>query len=326
MTTPPAPNAIEIEILPGRALARVFSHEVAVRSGRVACWTYVTQGLAALGQPELALSLRRAPEARLEMARPEPLHLLATIAQLAADGRVVGPGDYTELGPRGFLRSDLRGFAYQIAQPLDGVVLPPGTLSCIGLLTAELEVAKRFGALRVLARLGRDSAFFPTALWCDPERTAVASPDEASILDGVASALFPGVTVTLQGRAIHLVVPRRVAPQLAEALPSLPANAALALLATLAPDADACLVWSPGQVGAQAISPAGSQAARMAGNFLLLVPEQRADGGNPFEDGFAYLLTDASHKLMRWALGTGTAVELAADGGEGKSLQLSWSD
>src|SRR5262249_55664583 len=163
--------SIEVELIPGRVAAHVFAHELHPDRGPVPCFTYVTRGLEAFGQRELVFTLVRtgneAPRA--------PLGLLGQIAQLAAQGRLVEAGGLTELGPTGaFGEPALRGFAYQTASPMDGVALPPGALAMIALFGDEIETAKRFGTLRVLARLGRAHNFWPTAPWCALDRRSIA--------------------------------------------------------------------------------------------------------------------------------------------------------
>jgi len=308
-------------------VGRVFAHALETRGAVVPCWSYVTDGLAAHGQPELVFTLVRPADAGAEGAAEEPLQLLGAIAGLAAQGRLVFAGDYTELGAQGLLgRPSLRGLAYETAWPMHGVTMPPGTLSAVALVGHEMDTVKRYGSLRVLARLGRASAFFPTASWCVPDREPLMGPESGTVLEGVASARFHGVTATLEGDRIVLGVARRSHAQIAQQLPALPPEAACALFASLSPIADACLVWSPGQRAPEAISPQGSQGAHIAGCFALFVPQQQADGGNPFEDGFAIMLSDASWARLRDALVAGHAVDVPAAAPEMKGVRLAWHD
>ena len=138
----------------------VVEHVVARDDQPVPCWSYVTHGLRAHGQDELVFTLVRGTGA----PPSAPVTLLNTIARLARDGRTVGPGGFTELGPGSFLGNPaLRGFGYQRAWPQDGVALPPGALQMVALHGHELDVARAHGVLRVLARIGLAYRFFPTA-------------------------------------------------------------------------------------------------------------------------------------------------------------------
>lgn len=317
--------SIALELVAGRVLVRVHAHELFAKRGPVACFSYVTEGLRSFGQREIVFTLAREPRADPEQAPREPLALLRAVANLAARGQLVGVGGFTELGPTGMLgRPSIRGVAYQIAWPMEGVSLPEGTLAAVALVGAEMDTVKRFGALRVLARLGRVHGFFPTAPWCDPDREAAMEPESRTILEGVATGYFEGVSVTMDGERIALRIDRAAAPAIARALPGLPPDAALVMLAALDPEADACLVWSPGQQQTEAITPPESRAARPSGCFALLVPQQAYDGGNPFEDGFAMMLTDASWARVRSALLSATAVTIPA-APQTKALAVEWA-
>jgi hypothetical protein len=296
--------------------ARVFAHDL----GQVACFSYVTRGLARYGQAELVFTLRRAPGDGIERAPRDPLALLQTIAGFAERGQLVAEGGITELGPSGlFGRPQLRGVAYQRAWPMQGVELPDGCLAMIAVVAHEMDTIKQYGALRVLARLGAANRFFPTTPWCDPDRAPAMAPEQQTILAGVARGSLPGVSAVLDGERVVVRIPRALP------LPPLPPpEAALAILASLDANADACLVWTPGQQAPAAISPPGSRGARMSGCFVLFVPQQADDAANVFEDGFACMLADASWARVRDALATRAAVTIPSR--TGKALAIEWYD
>ncbi|MCC6878146.1 MAG: hypothetical protein IT378_27785 [Sandaracinaceae bacterium] len=307
-------DSIELPVVPG-VVVRVFAHTLHPPAGPVACFTYVTQGLSRFGQREIALTLARRPEEGLDRAPQSPLQLIAPIASLAAQGRLVDAGGFTEVGPSGlFGRPRLRGLGYESAAPMEGVDLPQRCLQAVVLVEHELETAKGFGALRVLARLGRSQCFYPTACWCDPDRPAVGAPETQSILGGVPRLGVPGVSARLDGDRITVRIARAAQQAIAQALTSLPLEAALALLTSLDDHADGCLVWEPGQSAPAAITPPGSAGRHLSGCFVLFVPQQPADEGRLHEDGFALMLTDASSLRIRGAIGRGESVVLAASG------------
>jgi hypothetical protein len=314
--------SMQYDLVPGRVVARVFAHQLAARQP-VACFSYVTDGLLGFGQRELVFTLVRDPDAQLQQAPHEPLQLLQTIAGLAQQGRIVEAGGLTELGPNGvFGRPSLRGFVYQVAWPMEGVTMAPGTLAMVAIHADELDTVKRLGALRVLARLGRMHNFWPTAPWCDPDRgpSASAAP---SVLDNVAAAHIPGVSVVYEpgGRRVVVRLARTAQAAIQQAgLP--PPEAALAILTVLDPGVDACLVWFPGQNGPEAISAPGSNGTRIAGCFIAFVPQQDHDGANPFEDGLAAMLTDASWARVRQALVAGMPLEIPGN----CALAIEWYD
>jgi hypothetical protein len=320
--------SLEFDLLPGRVVARVFAHEFQTAAGVVACWSYVTAGLRAFGQREIVFTLKRPEGAPLEHASRDPLAFLQAIAPLAERGQIVHPGDYSAMGPHGLLPGcpELRGVAYATAWPIDGVPLPTGCLSAIPLVAHEMETARRFGTLRVLARIGHAYRFFPTAPWCDPRRAPLMPPETETLLAGIAGGRFAGTSAVLDGERIVLRLARAAVPRLAQSLADMPPNKVLALFASLDVSADSCLVWSPGQRAPQAISALGGRGHRISGCFLALVPQQGADGGRVFEDGFVMMLTDASCAKLVGAMKAGAPLALPATEAGGKSLSLEWID
>jgi hypothetical protein len=317
---------MQLEIVPGRVYARVFAHDLRGPRGDVPCHSWVTDGLRTFGHKEIVFTMVRPPNAGIEHAPHEPIALLGAIASMAQQARLVDAGGVTEVGPAGlFGRPQLRGVAYETAWPMDGVALPPGCLSAVALVGHEMDTVKRFGALRALARIGRAYTFFPTAPWCEPDRAPLFPPDNQTILNGVACASFPGTSALLVGGAIVVRIPRTQLATLAQSLPSLPPTAGVVFLLSLDPRADACLVWTEGQQGPAAITPPGSRAERMSGCFALFVPQQQGDGGNPFEDGFAFQLTDASWARVRDGLMRGQPLTIPTTH-QGKALVLEWYD
>jgi hypothetical protein len=306
-------GSIEHSLASG-VVARVFAHAL----HDVPCFSYVTRGLVASGQAELVFTLRRAPHDRLEHAPLAPLSLLQAIAGLAQQNRLVSEGGITEVGPSGlFGRPQLRGLVYQRAWPMEGVDLPPGCLAAICIVGHEMDTVKRFGSLRVLARLGRVNRFFPTMLWCDLDRAPLMAPEQQTMLEGVASGSLSGVSVVMEGERVVMRLPQgKQVPELP------PPEVPLAFLTTLDAHADACLVWSPGQQGPEAISSPGSRGARVSGCFVLFVPQQERDGASVFEDGFVCMLTDRSWAQVRHALATRAPVSIP--GMDGKALAIEW--
>lgn len=284
--------SFQYDLAPG-VVVRMFEHVLAQRP----CTSFVTLGLRAFGQREIVITF-------LRHAQADPFPLLRTIAGLAQQGRIVGAGDITEVGPAGlFGQPNLRGLAYETAWPMDGVDLPPDCLHAIVLVGPEMDAVKKYGVLRVLARLGEANRFFPTTVWIDPARAPVAGV-EKSILDGVASAHFAGVSAIREGNVVRVRLQRQTVEALQKSgLP--PPEAALAFFAELGPTADACLVWTPGQQQASAIAAPGSTGARVAGCFALFVPQQAQDSAQAFEDGYVAMLTDASWARVRASLTSG---------------------
>jgi hypothetical protein len=300
---------------------RVFAHELPSGRGVVPCLSYVTDGLRRYHQQELAVTLVRPPGAEIQQPPPEAMQLLASISALAQQGRLVENGGMTEVGATGlFGRPAVRGLAYQTAAPMQGVVLPDGCLGAIALVAHEIETVKRFGGLRVLARIGRAHGFFPTAPWCDPDRGPLMAPEAGTLLESVASVHLRASVVLADGR-VTLRIPTTVP------LPELPPpELALAFLTVLDPTADGCLVWVPGQQTPEAITLPGRAATRLSGCFVAFVPQQPADGANLFEDGFAAMLTDRTWAALRHALATRTPIALPPTAPNTHGIAIEWVD
>lgn len=315
---------IELEVVIGKLSARVYLHDIEFQSGPIACWSYVTQGLAALEQPEIVFTLRRDPDEPSDGFPQDPLHLLATIYQLADDGQRVGPGGVTDFGARSFLGHHL---LYVEAQPLDRVPLPPSCLAALLITTDELRAVREFGTTRVLARMGQASGYYPFPPWADRRRAglSLARTFEHSQLSKLPRTALHDVRVGVKDNQITVSALRGAQPPWQDRLAELSDNVPLALLTALDPTANGCLVWVPGQSEPEAITPPGSDGSRLCGCFVVLLPEQPENGGRILEDGFVMELTADSWKGVRSALIDARDVWIPA-AGTGMSFALTWRD
>jgi hypothetical protein len=315
---------VELEVVPGELSARVYLHDIESQGGPIGCWSYVSHGLAALEQPEIVLTLRRDPgEASADFPQ-DPLRLFATLYQLAADGRRVGPGDVTGFGDRSFLGHHL---LYVGAQPLDGVPLPPSCLAALLITADELRAVSEFGPTRVLARMGQASNYYPFPPWADRSRPglSLARTFEESLLSKIPRAAAHDVRAGVEGNQIIVSALRGAWPPWQDRLAELADDVPLTLLTALDPTADGCLVWVPGQSTPEAITPTGSDGSRLCGCFVVFVPERSENGGRMHEDGFVVELTAASWKQLRSALIEATDVSMPA-AGTAMSFALTWRD
>jgi hypothetical protein len=315
-----------VALVPGKLSARIVLAEIHSGAGPLPCWVYVTEGLRAFGQRELGFALRRLPHEAPNAAPPDPLQFFGAVCNLAEQGRLVDANGFSELGSNGFMGDrNWRGFGYLPNHPLLALPAPPDALAVIGLVGLEMDVAKRFGATRVAARLGQAARQYPFPTWAERGRACLVSPDslEQTILNGVSVLSIPGATAVLADNRITLRLPPARAVMLRELLAQAPPNAAFGILCELDPSADALLVWQPGQRGPEAISPEGSRGARVGGCFVLFVGQQQADEGRVFEDGFALMVRDASNAAIRRALTSGTPLDLPATA-PGMSFAIAW--
>jgi hypothetical protein len=314
---------VRVEILPGQLSAAVYTHAIESQQGTIACWSYVTEGLAAHGQAELVFTLRRDPGEAPEGFPAEPLRLFATLHELAVRGQRVGPGGLTEFGERRFFEHHL---LYAVAQPMAGVALPVPCLAALLVTPDELRGVRTFGPSRVLARMGQATQFYPFPPWSDRRRAglALARTFELSLLSQISRAMAQGLHVGLVDDRIVMSALRSEQGLWRERLAQLPETAPLALLTAIDPAASGCLTWVPGQNGPEAIVPPGSDGKRVCGCFVVFVSEQPENGGRIIEDGFAMQLTREAWQSVRRALCEGEELSIAATAG--MPFALTWRD
>jgi hypothetical protein len=324
-TSPPTVLA-DVVLIPGKLTARIVLVDFDSASGSVPCWVYVTDGLRAVGQSEIAFTLRRSADEAPKVVPSDPLGFFATVHGFAEQGRIVHAGGFTQFDAGGFMGDpSWRGFAYVPNHP--GLVLPapPDALVAIALMGVEMDVVKQHGATRITAQLGRAARHYPFQAWSERGRPPVFSPAalEESILTRVPTLRLSGTTAVKIGDHITLRIPPAAAAKLRSALASAPPERPFGLLCELDPGADACLVWQPGQRGPKAISAPGSRGERVSGCFVVFAGEQDGDAGQVFEDGFAFMLRNASFTALRRALGSGAPLDLPA-AAPGMGLSLTW--
>jgi hypothetical protein len=313
-----------IEIVEGALFADVYTHDIATQRGGIPCWSYVSDGLLAHQQAEIVFTLRRDPGEAEDGFPADPLHLLATIYQLAENGQRVTSGSITEFGARSFFGHHL---LYVKAQPLASVTLPPRCLAALLVTTDELRAVREFGSTRVLARLGQASLHYPFPPWADRRRAglSLARTFETSLLAKLARASAHDAHVAVRDNHITLSVLRSEQQSWQARLAEIPETVPLALLTAFDPAADGCLTWVPGQKSPEAIVPPGSRGEQVSGCFIAFVAEQPGNRGQILEDGFAIELTSDTWQALRRALADGADLAIPATG-DGMSFTLAWRD
>lgn len=136
----------------------------------------VSNGLRALGQREIALSVRLRRGESEEHVRTSLEGFLATVRSLAAQGRLVDAGGLTELGPRGFLDASIRGVAHADPYRSGDPEIPSGALVGVLLHAPEVEIAKATSVSRVLTSTrsrSRRTGIVPP--WCGRARIRACS-------------------------------------------------------------------------------------------------------------------------------------------------------
>jgi len=313
-----------IDLVPGKLSARVYLHEIDAAGDSVPCWSYVTDGLAALGQKEIVFTLRHGRDEAVDGFPQDPFHLFTTLYQLAGQGQLVDVGGFTQFGARAFFGHHL---AYLDPQPLTGVTLPQTAIAAFLVSLDELRALQEFGPTRLISRLGQASRHYPFPPWSDRLRRGLTFERtlQESVLTKVRRGRATGVQASQDGKRIMLTGTRPARGDWQQAVQQAEPTMPIALLTDLDSRADGCLVWEPGQSGPAAITPPGSKGSRVAGCFVLFIPEQTADGGQILEDGFAVTLTTPSWAAVRRALVESQTLSIPATG-DGLSLCVEWHD
>jgi len=296
----------EFDLILGKLRGRVFYHTVEVQRRQTACWTYVSDGLMALQHKELALAFLCPPGRKKWQFSADPLHLFENVYQQASQGnRVDVEWGFTEFGRPGFLGSvEFRGLGYIAAQPLADLGISwESMLAPIVLKADELQVARQFGMARIMARLGQMYLHYPCPPWNDVTRPEVITLKEMeqSLLVRTPLARVPGITVRMEGNLIRMRA-RAASAESLRGISQLPEDAVVGILTDLDPQANACLVWTPGSAQPTAISAPGSDGKILSGAFALFVPQQDSSWGQVVEDGFVVMLGDEDWADLRRAL------------------------
>ena len=301
------------EVVPGELVVRVHSHELPTVNGREPCWTFVSEGLWALGQKEILLTLKREPGEKPEDFPREAFFFYELAYELAAHGNLVDAGGTTDFGEQGLLGRRAVGYM----EPYRFDFAPPSpSLSAILLTEGEFAACQTIGLSRIRALLGKAYSHFPCPPWSDRRRPSVLTKDalKASLLARAATLNASGAMAWCEKGLLALRVPPGARSRLATELAALGDERAFAIILEIDPSADGCLVWTPGETRPGAISRPEARPSRVTGCFLAATPVAgaAADRSQFFEDGFLLSLTGASFRALREALQRGGALALAA--------------
>jgi hypothetical protein len=346
---PAATFPATVTLIPGKLSVRVFLHDIANGRDRIPCWTYVTDGLWDAGQKEMIFSLRRHADEEPEAVPQDPLRFFAQVHQLAASGQFVDAGGHTCFrNPAGFLgRTEMIGFAYAPPECLPDVELPPLERALVAILLTpeEAELVQMLGSYRILTRLGQSVRRYPFPPWSERGRQFRLSRAEMqeSLLGKFPLAYYAGATArmlvppmepaaagqdrhgTLQATRITLRLPTAQPPGFRETVEPFADSWMLGLLTRPDPEANARLVWNPGQAEMQAIMPENSDASCVTGGFVALVAEPSLpDGARVLEDGFLVTLGPATRGRVKEALLARQSCIVAPSGPDLIEFALEW--
>lgn len=298
--TPALPTHLDLDA--GKLTVTFHAHDAAENS-KGNFLTAVSGGLLRHRQRELVLTLRLGEQDDVREHMRELSRFFVTVRRWARERNLVDVGGVTRFGKRGMFGGSGNGFVYVDARPLRGVTLPGRALAAIVLDSAETETAVAHGAYRILARMGEQSACFPFPIWSDLARPSVASAREReSVLSKLSRTRAPRVHFLIEGKRLRVRVPVAARGVLARGMSGLATGAPFALLTEPATQADALLVWHPGQTEPKAIYAAGSEGAHLTGGCLTVVPGAKRDEIRAMEDGYSLLLSVATWGSLASAL------------------------
>ena len=308
--------------VPDKLTVTFHAHEVADGSeGNFL--TAVTEGLIKRRQRELVVTLRLAKDDDVRDRMRELGRFFVTVLRWAQQRNLVDTGGVTRFGKRGMFGGSGNGFVYVDARPIRGVTMPGRALAAIVVDAAEVDTALAHGVYRVLARIGEQSSCFPFPTWSDLSRRSVSSPREAeSALSKISRTRAPGVHFVVEDKRLRVRIPKAARGILAHGVGALAPGTPFALLTEPAANADALLVWYPGQAEPKATYAEGSEGARLTGGCLTVVPGGQNNEIRVMEDGYTLLLSsDTWGSLASALLGERTVSMPMRDGA---TLEIEW--
>jgi hypothetical protein len=329
----------QIEAIPGRLRVRVFEYILFVEGRRTPSWLYASDGFRRQGRRELVLFvLRRAKESA--KAYPEdPARLLAALFVKGSLGESFSDGDCASLALGRFLgRDDVTGVIFSQLDPLRSVVVQPDALLVVPLVADEIDVALRFGSLRVLGLLGTHHRVFPWPAFLDRDRPAVTPAP------GWWDSVLARTTVSrIRGVRVSAEVPASLSPRigqgnvvvsvaaasrsaLVEAVAGVDgaAPAPVALTSELDPEADSLAVYPPRLKTLVPLRSREGPVERLAGTFVAFLPGEE-DVASQREDGFVVELTGASRAALHEALREGRDLQILG-APQSMAIRIRWRD
>jgi hypothetical protein len=320
---PPSPGKPStVAVIPDKLTVTFHAHD-AVESTAGSFLSAVTQGLHKQRQRELVITLRLSPDDDVAERARDLIRFFTTVRHWARHGQRVDAGELTQFGERGLFGQSHNGLLYVTARPISGVDLPARALAAVLVDRAEARLAMDCGVYRVLTRLAESQRHFPNPTWSDLNRASVATPrDSESLLVKVRRARTRAASFVVEGERLRILLSREVRTDLRGSVASLPPGTPFALLLAPAANANAVLVWHPGQKEPKAITPDGSDGSRLSGSCLLIAPGGQKDQARLWEDGHSLLFSDETWARVSAALFAAKPLRLRM--ADDTLLELEW--
>ena len=269
-------------------------------------WCYKTTGLSATGQKEMVVTVLKDANKPDEACPEEPIQFLGGIANSFKRGAFLSAGQVADLHGRAFLVPSMVGMLFVRTDVLPDVPGASGCLSAVPITQEEISVADLVGSTRLLGALARQSRYFPCPLWCNRKRSSVfslsdiAEMKEDPLIRGAGQTRSDASFMT-EGKKCSLLIRAATAQKLGDAMLA-KKNAGLRVSLAIDPRANAFLIWVPHGGAPFAVAEPGSSGSKMSGQFLALIPEQKADKCVQIQDGFALFATTETWNKLANAL------------------------
>lgn len=326
---PPMPPA-RFELVDGSLFAGINLHEVNLGTTHFSCWSYLSDGLGKYGQKEMSFLIKINDDQEDDQYPLAPLGFLYTVKDYASKGQLVDDWDITEFGNTGFIAPHFKAVAYLPPEPISVFESTGKIVTGIPITEDELTVAKTYGLTRLLGLLGQAFSHFPCPPWVDLQRQSVVTPVmlqamQQSIVAKLPHLRVPGVSVALTDNDIVLRMKPIARGFIEQQLRQVPDSFPIVLRAELDRQANGLLVWQSAndQQAPSAITPPGSDGSRIAGAFIIFIPEQDETEGQVLEDGYVVRLRNEVWQTLRKHMFDGGNIKILADT-PGMNLALEW--
>lgn len=297
---------IKLGIGEGQLAVTIYLHEENSITGKIPCWSYLTEGLVNHNQKECLLTLRINTDEDPNKFPMQPLQFFSLLLKHALQKKTVDIGDTIKLGEKGLFGFSGMAFLYPLNNPSRTPLRRP-TLSCILLTDTETQAALQHGLSRVIARMGYEQDHFPCIPWNNRERHSLSLTNvtQLTVLNSNPKIPMKHTAVYMaDGETVVLNIPKRMRSYLLKAGENIK-GPAFCLLTQIFPGNDGCMTWLPHKESSQIVSAEGSTGETIAGCFLLLNKSAEYNGASMLEDGFATSLTTGTWQAIRSAMAAG---------------------
>ncbi len=289
----------------------IHLHEFFLGDRERRAWTYLTRGMQAVSQQEMALTLLLDDDMDADNFPKTPVKMFQLLHEHATSGRLVQSGDATRLGKRGIF-----GFPCLFYVPAIQYEDLPNLDEYLSLMLVhqeEYEYAKQYGLTRFLSRIGRFCSSFPYPTWNTQVRPSLFTGEvtELSLLADENHILAEHSYVHLSDGKLQFQLRSEDANELAERLAS-GGEDEIIVNCGFSPRCDASLYWQEGQVGPGAYAAPATRMQLIGGAFLVIQPGDETDFGI-VEDGFYLKLTSSDLEQFAAHITSAESLTLALD-------------